>query len=181
MFEAQLHQVVLSVGTNAQREVNLARAFDALADHFGALRFSSVYESQPVDDVKSANYYNAVVCVVTEKTVADVQQIAHNIEALCGRDRMKSDVDMDIDLLLYDDQVGVVDGVSLPHDDIARCAYVLRPLADCLPDSVHPTLGHSFGGLWELFCIKGNQQVLEPIDFVWRDQLVSVSPPCLVI
>jgi 2-amino-4-hydroxy-6-hydroxymethyldihydropteridine diphosphokinase len=181
MSEAQLHQVVLSVGTNAQREVNLAYAFDALADHFGELVFSSVYESQPVDDVVSANYYNAVVCIFTEKTVADVQRIAHEIEALCGRDRMKSDVDMDIDLLLYDDTVGVVDGVNLPHDDIARCAYVLRPLADCLPDALHPTLGHSFGEMWELFCNEGSEQVLEPIDFVWRDQLVSVIPPCLAI
>lgn len=181
MPSAVLRQVVFSVGTNAEREKNLARAFDALAESFDELRFSSVYESHPIDDASSANYFNVVVCVSTSKTVADVQRIVHDIENQCGRDRTQKTVAMDIDLLLYGDQVGVVDNVQLPHGDIVECAYVLRPLSECLPEYQHPALGQSYQALWEQFCTQERGQLLEPIDFVWRDQVISVVPPCFII
>ncbi len=176
-----LCQVALSIGTNHQRDMNLVRAFDALFEHFGELTISSVYESCPVDDVQSPNYYNAVACFMTNKSVSEIQTIAHAIEADCGRDRSQPLVTMDIDLLLYGDQQRTMGDGHLPHNDIVSCAYVLRPLSECLPANNHPLLEQSFQHLWEVFCASDHGQVLEPIDFIWRDQVVSVSPPCLII
>ena len=185
MTERSSHQIVVSVGSNCQAEAHLTQGFDALQCYFGGLRLSSVYKSSPVDSrtqdpIKSggADYLNAVAVFVSDKTVAEVQEILRLIEHQCGRDRSQREVAIDIDLLLYDEVVGLTEGVYLPREDILHCAYVLRPLAEVLPDMMHPVEGRSFYHLWQEFPEK---QVLESVDFVWQEQVISVVTPCFVI
>ncbi|MFP5414875.1 MAG: 2-amino-4-hydroxy-6-hydroxymethyldihydropteridine diphosphokinase, partial [Gammaproteobacteria bacterium] len=42
------------------------------------------------------------------------------------------------------DQVGVVDGIALPRDEILKYAFVLRPLADIIPGQRHPVVGQCY-------------------------------------
>jgi 2-amino-4-hydroxy-6-hydroxymethyldihydropteridine diphosphokinase len=56
---------------------------------------------------------------------------------------------MDLDILLYGDLVGEFDGVVLPRPDLARRAYMLKPMADLAPDLVHPTLRKTMRELWD--------------------------------
>jgi 2-amino-4-hydroxy-6-hydroxymethyldihydropteridine diphosphokinase len=184
MNESAAHRVVLSIGSNSQRELHFTQAFDELHQGCGDLVFSPIYESQPMHDgsPNSENYYNAVVSFYTHKSVAELQLMVHEIEARCGRDRTQALVNMDIDLLLYGDSVGEIDRVTLPHKDILQRAYILRPLADSLPELVHPLVDQPFHVLWERFCDDSEDMpLLEPIDFIWQGQLISVAPPCLIM
>jgi 2-amino-4-hydroxy-6-hydroxymethyldihydropteridine diphosphokinase len=176
-------RIVISVGSNCQREVHFTQAFDALHRCFGELLFSPVYESQPLHDMAdSENYYNAVLVFFTSKSLKKVRAILQDIEVQCGRDRTQVSVTIDLDLLLYGEISMVDNGVVLPHPSIVECAYVLRPLADCLPSDCHPIVGDTYSHLWHLFCDDNKgKQLLFPVDFVWQGQLISVSAPCLAI
>ena len=58
---------------------------------------------------------------------------------------------LDLDLLLYGDQVGRFAGATLPHPDLVTRAWVLGPLAEFAPELLHPVLGEKFGALWQRF------------------------------
>ncbi len=57
---------------------------------------------------------------------------------------------MDIDILLYGNQVGIIDGVELLEAKSPSTHLLLRPLVD-VACRRHPTLDISFQQLWESF------------------------------
>jgi 2-amino-4-hydroxy-6-hydroxymethyldihydropteridine diphosphokinase len=82
---------------------------------------------------------------------------------------------LDIDVLLYGEQVGNFDGLILPRAEILKNAFVLWPLSLIAPDRIHPGVGKSFSTLWKEAQID---QVLAPVAFEWRGQ--SLTPPDLL-
>jgi 2-amino-4-hydroxy-6-hydroxymethyldihydropteridine diphosphokinase len=58
---------------------------------------------------------------------------------------------MDLDLLLYGDEVCDEPGLVLPRGDLVRRPYMLGPMADLAPQVRHPTLGLTLGELWQRF------------------------------
>jgi 2-amino-4-hydroxy-6-hydroxymethyldihydropteridine diphosphokinase len=58
---------------------------------------------------------------------------------------------MDLDVLLYGDQVSHEPGLTLPRPDLVRRAYMLGPMAELAPQLRHPTLGLTMLELWDRF------------------------------
>jgi 2-amino-4-hydroxy-6-hydroxymethyldihydropteridine diphosphokinase len=201
--------LVLGLGSNEQQEQYFRQALDALQAQFGDLIISSVYQSLPVGDQLSiknnvsniANlsyYYNAVVIVKSELSIDDIKNITREIENQCGRNRTEATptgmadestkisqaVTIDIDCLLYGERTSrsecQSENISLPHENVLTMAYVLRPLVDLLPDVFYPNTKKTFSELWGEM-LSQNGAFLEPVDFVWSDQVVSVAPPCLAL
>lgn len=167
--------VYLGLGSNHEREQQLRVALDALQQQFGAIRVSPVFESEPLGQ-SAAPYFNLVVEIATDVPVGRLKALLRRIEDAGGRlrDAEKSLLcPLDIDILLYGNAVGNIDGVSLPRHDILTRAYVLLPLSLLAPDLVHPQLHHSIGGLWGDF--DKSQQPLRAVDFVWPSPLESLS------
>ena len=165
-------EVLLSLGSNQDRERYILAALDALANHFGELELSSVYESESVG-FNGSPFFNMVVGVNTDKTVAELTRLLKQIEDDNGRRRhcpKFSSRTLDIDILTYDDLVGEVDGVVLPRDEVDKNAFVLWPLAELKPMAIHPVRGRSFADLWQEY---DQDQKLWPVDFFWRDQQIS--------
>ena len=78
----------------------------------------------------------------------------HEAEAACGRARDAqrwAPRTMDLDVLLYGDQVSHEPGLTLPRPDLVRRAYMLGPMAELAPELRHPTLGLTMRELWERF------------------------------
>jgi 2-amino-4-hydroxy-6-hydroxymethyldihydropteridine diphosphokinase len=157
-------QVYVSIGSNIDRERNIALALQRLADDYGPLQQSSVYESAAVG-FDSAPFYNLVVGFNTSVQPHELQEQLHAIETACGRERSGAMTarSMDLDLLIYDDLVMDDGHLVLPREDITRYAFVLYPLAEIAPDARHPVSGERYADMWSAF--DDSEQALTRIDW----------------
>lgn len=145
-----MSEVFISVGSNIERETNVASALRALEETFGPLQVSSIYESEAVG-FEGAPFFNLVVGFFTALPVEDVASRLAEIEQRHGRTRNSkkfSNRTLDLDLLLYGDEVLHVGKLALPRDEITRYAFMLEPLAELVPARRHPLLGKTYAELW---------------------------------
>lgn len=143
-------KVFLGLGSNIEAPLHIRRALTALKQQFGSLQVSPIYESEAVG-FTGDNFLNLVVAVDTGLSVAKLHAALREIENINGRDRSApkfSGRTLDIDILLYDDCVGDIDGVVLPRDEIIKNAFVLKPLCDLAPKLLHPQYKKTMTQMW---------------------------------
>ncbi|MGY8851054.1 MAG: 2-amino-4-hydroxy-6-hydroxymethyldihydropteridine diphosphokinase, partial [Pseudomonadales bacterium] len=102
--------IYLSLGSNIDRHRRIDAALDALAEGFGDLSISSVYESESVG-FDGDSFYNLVVGINTSLAVGDVSKVLKTIEDQNDRDRSAPKFgarSLDIDILTVDDLAGEV-------------------------------------------------------------------------
>lgn len=170
-----LTEVLLGLGSNAGREKHLRAGLDALAVLLTQMRCSAVFESVAVG-YKGDNFYNLVVAGSTELPLMELDRRLKFIEADNGRyapDR--KGLPLDIDVLMYGEQVGSFHGLQLPRAEILSNAFVLWPLALLVPELRHPTAGTSFAELWRSARIE---QALWPVRLEWRG--TELTPAALL-
>lgn len=160
-------RVYLSLGSNINRQHNITSALDTLAEQFGEVSISPVYESESVG-FDGSPFYNLVAVIHTQLGVGELVDALHTIEEAHGRTRQEKKFasrTLDIDVLTYGDATGVVDGVELPRDEIEHHAFVLKPLVDIAPNAVHPSLKISYQQLLAERDLSA--QKLHQIPFQW--------------
>ena len=130
---------------------NLGDARDALAAAVQALaalpditqlRRSPLYRSAPVDS-SGPDYLNAVVSMQTALAPQLLLGELQRIEKAHGRERPYRNAPrtLDLDLLLYGDELIDSETLTVPHPRLHQRAFVLRPLADLAPDLILPGQG----------------------------------------
>jgi len=162
--------IVVSIGSNVEPEQNLRSAVRSLRRVFDQIVLSRVYRSKAVG-FEGADFLNLVVSAHTNEGSRNVVDRLRDIEAAHRRDRSGPRFGprtLDLDLLLYDDQVLAESNFRLPREEITEQAFVLRPLAELLPNARHPVLGRTYAELWASF--DQVSQPLWPIPFAWDEQ-----------
>ena len=161
------HLILISLGSNIEREHHTRRGVEALQRHFTDVSLSSVYESEAVGFDGNA-FYNLCAIAHTDLSIEGVCQVLKQIERDNGRitsEKKFAPRTLDLDLLTYDDQV-VSEPIVLPREEIEYNAFVLQPLAELVPDHIHPVTGKSYLALWDAY--DNPQQKLWPIEFTWK-------------
>lgn len=104
---------------------------------------SSIYETDPVGYAEQPPFLNAVARLRSGAPPQELLTALLRIEADLGRVRSFPNAPrtLDLDLLLYDDQILDAPNLILPHPRLHERAFVLVPLAEIAPDVVHPGLG----------------------------------------
>lgn len=169
-------RVTVSIGSNIERRQHVHVCLDALAAAFGRLAISRVFESEPVGFEDGRNFYNLVVAFDSERPVGELQAWCKQLELDHGRRKdvpKYSPRTLDIDLLTVGDLTGRHDGVELPRDEILHHAFVLKPLAELLPEARHPLTGRTYQNHWQAF--DAGSQRLWPVDFMWQGEPVSTA------
>ena len=89
------------------------------------------------------DYVNGCVVIETRRSPQDLLHLLMTIEQQFGRQRTEhwGPRTLDLDLLLYNSIVLETPELSLPHLRMTERAFVLVPLAELLPDWVHPVSG----------------------------------------
>ena len=103
---------------------------------------SSLWQSKPFGPQDQPDFINAVAKIMTSLTPLELLAELQAIETLHQRKRERhwGPRTLDLDLLLYDQQVLTSEKLTLPHPGIAERAFVLCPLAE-LDKNLHIT-GH---------------------------------------
>ena len=140
--------VYLALGANlGDRAATLEHAVE-LIGKMPSVRLiarSQWLETAPEGGAAQPPYLNGVIriaCAIPPLTLLDLTQA---IERQLGRQR-KDDGEprrIDIDLLLYGEQLFETPRLTLPHPRLTRRYFVLKPLAEIAPELIIPGTGVS--------------------------------------
>jgi len=137
--------VFVALGSNlGDREANLRRALPRLEDRgFHTESLSSLYLTEPVGGPPQDWFVNAVAGGDTALSPEDLLAACLEVEQEAGRVRgpRHGPRPLDLDLLLYGDEVRQTPTLTLPHARLADRLFVLVPLEEIAPDRRHPVLG----------------------------------------
>ena len=142
--------VYLGLGTNiGNRKENLTRAIEALSlalGHYTAL--SSFIETAPWGFNSDNAFLNCTAAFDTELTPHQLLDTTENIERELGRTSKSNggvyhDRVIDIDILLYGSETVSTERLTIPHPLMHMRDFVLEPLAQIAPHTIHPTTGKS--------------------------------------
>ena len=140
-------EVWIGVGGNQGRPQQLVSdAIVSLGDLDGVvlLKQSSLYLTAPQDFINQADFVNAVALVSTSLTPMELLDELQMLEADYGRQRDKKRYGprtIDLDMLLYADQVINTERLVVPHPRMHQRAFVLKPLAELSPGLLIPGQG----------------------------------------
>ncbi|WP_075966690.1 2-amino-4-hydroxy-6-hydroxymethyldihydropteridine diphosphokinase [Parabacteroides massiliensis] len=136
----------LGLGTNiGNKRRNMITAAALLAERVGdVLALSGFYETEPWGFESENFFLNAAVKLKTSFPPLELLQITQQIEKELGRAEKSNGVYhdriIDIDILLYDDEVLQIPGLTLPHPLMHERKFVMDPLSEIAPFVVHPVL-----------------------------------------
>ena len=140
------HCVFIGLGSNlanpSAQVLQAMQLIDQLPDTRVVAR-SSLYRSAPVGYLEQPDFVNAVVRVETQLAPLVLLQALLALEQENGRTRefQNAPRTLDLDVLLYDELQHHEHGLTVPHPQMHRRAFVLQPLLEIAPDCVIPGVG----------------------------------------
>lgn len=141
-------RVYLSLGTNlGNKKENLTRAIEALSLALGkCMAQSSFIETEPWGFESNNSFLNCTAAFDTDIAPLELLDTTERIERMLGRTQKSQggnyhDRLIDIDILLYGDKIIESARLTIPHPLMHRRTFVLKPLAEIAPDTIHPLLG----------------------------------------
>jgi len=137
--------VLLAFGANlGNREQTISLAVELLVSS-GAVQdvsFSKLYETEPVGFKNQPFFINAALKGTTDLPARILLKKCRDIEVQLGRTpRAKwHEREIDIDILLYGEEILLNNEVEIPHPRMHERRFVLLPAADVAPEMIHPVL-----------------------------------------
>ena len=145
--------IYVGLGSNIEPEEHLGLAIRQLRERYGQIDVSAVYRSAAVG-FTGEDFLNLVARLRSEEKPKQICEEIERLHELSGRVRGSekwASRPLDIDLLLYNDQVIDKPPVRVPRSDILEYSFVLRPMAELAPDLVHPVTGKTMLQHWKEF------------------------------
>jgi 2-amino-4-hydroxy-6-hydroxymethyldihydropteridine diphosphokinase len=156
-------------------EATLAAAASRLESLGRLVARSSLYTTAPVGVADQPHFVNAVVALETELTARALLEGLLAVEREFGRDRAASFPNgprtLDLDILLFGNQIVAEPDLEIPHTRLAERAFVLVPLAEIAPHTIDPISGCTVGQLLQSLSEKADNSIDAVVPLttgVWR-------------
>ncbi len=137
-----MNRAFLLIGGNmGNREANLAASSAMIHRRCGSvLQHSSLYETAAWGLEDQPDFLNQVLLVDTAHKPRELLETLLDIEQELGRIRQQKNGPrtIDLDILLYNDDVIHEPGLQIPHPRMASRRFVLAPLAEIAGELIHP-------------------------------------------
>ncbi len=152
------HGALVSVGSNmGDKLLNCRKGIDALTGtgNCELIKRSRFYQTEPVDFKDQSWFVNGVFQIRTDLSPWKLFEEIKRIERVAGRKSQTIRYGprvLDLDILLYDDQVIETEALTIPHPRMHKRRFVLKPVCDIDPNINHPV------------CKRTMEQLLEDLD-----------------
>ena len=152
MFEL----IYLGIGSNiGDRETNIFSAIAALdvRDDIKVVRTASIYESDPLYNLRQPKFLNTVVELKSTLDPEVMLQVCQGVELMLGRstDHKKNDPRViDLDILAYETKSIDLDHLKIPHPDLITRKFVLVPWNEITPDFMVQDFGRTVSELLKI-------------------------------
>lgn len=138
-----LRNIYLSIGSNLENKLeNLQKSIDFIDQKIGVVsEISSVYNTKSWG-FESDDFYNICIKVATKLNPEDLLNATKGIEQIIGRKEKTNAAykarKIDIDILLFDNEIIFSPDLIVPHKEMLNRKFVLAPLAEIAPNLLHP-------------------------------------------
>lgn len=178
------HQVVLSLGSNqGSRLENLERSLEMIHREIGTIiKVSNLYET-PSWGFDSDAFYNCAVVIHTFASAHQILEQILNIEKRLGR--LRGDTlgyqsrNIDIDLIVFDEEIIDTVELQIPHPLMQNRRFVLLPMLDLNLDWIHPVLHKKTAELLEVSPDKSSctmvHKLQNPLDSIPLEQFNYIA------
>jgi 2-amino-4-hydroxy-6-hydroxymethyldihydropteridine diphosphokinase len=135
----------LLLGSNlGDRLKFISEASGAIDGRLGSIQArSSLYRTASWGKHDQPDFINMAVALETELSAAELLKGALSIEMELGRERVEKwgSRTIDIDILLYGDQIINQPDLKIPHPFLHERRFCLEPLVEIASDLIHPSFG----------------------------------------
>ena len=132
-----MNRFYVLVGSNIEPQENVKKGLDLIKKNNEIVleAVSSEYISKAVG-MDGNDFLNLVLRCTTELSFKDSLNLLKDIEASCGRERDPNNKftprTLDLDIIVWNDFEGVIDGYELPDPDINKYEFIQIPLAEIM-------------------------------------------------
>lgn len=157
--------LVLSLGSNLGetsstngRKKNLDRAIELLLENGMKIENKSrIYETEPVGFMPQPKFLNIVLSAQTKHTAQACLKIIQQIETKLERIKTikNGPRTIDLDIIFYDNMIITEKDLVIPHPRMHQRPFVLKPLAEILPDYIHPVYNKTINQLLQEIDTEG--------------------------
>lgn len=129
----------IGLGGNLQNELgtpkeHICRAIQTFekSPHFSDIQMSSLYLSKPYGVTDQPDFVNAVLKADTDLSPIELLDFCQSLEAQAKRVRLRhwGERSLDVDILLYGDQVIESERLTVPHKELTQRNFVVIPLLE---------------------------------------------------
>jgi 2-amino-4-hydroxy-6-hydroxymethyldihydropteridine diphosphokinase len=146
-----LKPVLIGVGSNRDPEHHILQALDLLMDEVQVVGTSAFYETEPVKRGEQPNFFNGVWAIETDLAPRRLKfGVLRKIEEKLGRVRTGdkyAERPIDLDILLYADEVIREPDLQIPDPDLYRRFFVAVPAAEVDPGRMAPDTGRTLSSI----------------------------------
>lgn len=148
------HTAYIALGSNiGDRLAHFSYATNALASlpECTVQKISDYITTPPYGPVKQEDFLNGCIQIRTLLPPEELLALLHKIEQERGRTREIhwGPRTLDLDILLYDDIILHSDDLTIPHPEMHKREFVLKPLAQISPYTMHPIYRETIASLME--------------------------------
>lgn len=161
-------KIYISLGSNkGDRLKNLQDAINLIFERIGKINIISKVYNSPAFGFEGSDFLNCCVILETDIAPDEIMLALLEIETSMGRAREANagyeSRTIDLDILFVDEDVLETKLLKVPHPELHKRKFVLKPLLEIAPKLTHPTLHKNVADLLET-C--EDTSVLEPIN-IW--------------
>lgn len=158
------HEVYVALGSNmGNKKEYIEKAVETLTEMEDCQVecVSQLIVTEPYGEVEQDEFLNGALKLWTLLEAGELLERLHEIEKEAGRERLIhwGPRTLDLDILLYDDEIIEKRDLCVPHVDMQNRQFVLKPMSEIAPYKRHPLYGKTMKELLDDLMFKTQSNI----------------------